>query len=280
MVVLPIMIVATAGFTVIPVTWITYTVTGHTAVKLPSTDVTVIFVNPSEIAVTTPELLTDATAGLEECHVTFLLDASEGWTVAVRVTISPAFTLAEEGFTETPVTGIEDTMTCEAAASPFVVVAVITVVPEETAVTCPEELTVATSVLPELHVTLGYEAFAGSTVAVSCCVPPGASVADAGETVTPVTGIYFWHMSIRSILAKPPVVSAVKRIVFVPATRGTEKAEVDQVDHDPVAAILRLGNTVDPFTATEAVRSVVVPLANLMVKPCVPSIRAVTVICR
>ena len=152
--------------------------------------------------------------------------------------------------------------------------------PAATAVTRPVELTVATDVLLLLQETTLLIASVGSTLTVSCCVPPGASVADAGVTVTPVTGMYFWHISIRSILAKPPVVSAVKRIVFVPATRGTEKAEVDQVDHDPVAAILRLGNTVDPFIATEAVRSVVVPLANLMVKSCVPAIRAVTVICR
>src|SRR3954468_12557763 len=60
-------------------------------------------------------------------------------------------------------------------------------VPMALAVTKPFALTVATAVLLDDHVTFLLVAFEGATVAVSCCVAPTVTVADVGETVTPVT---------------------------------------------------------------------------------------------
>lgn len=55
---------------------------------------------------------------------------------------------------------------------PSVVLAVITAVPVDLAVTTPEDDTVATPVLLELHVTDGFEVVLGETVAVNCNVFP------------------------------------------------------------------------------------------------------------
>ena len=59
------------------------TVTAHVAVWLPSSVVTVIAALPLPVAVTLPVLSTAATAVFEDVHVTFLLSASAGATVAV-----------------------------------------------------------------------------------------------------------------------------------------------------------------------------------------------------
>ena len=54
---------------------------------------------PLAMPVTTPEPFTVATAGLLEDHVTVLLDAVAGATVAARVVVEPAFTVAVVGAT-------------------------------------------------------------------------------------------------------------------------------------------------------------------------------------
>ena len=72
---------------------------------------------------------------------------------------------------------------------PSCVVTVILAVPAETAVTNPDEFTVATAVLLELHVTVLLVAFAGAIVADSCCVFPVYKLAVVGETLTEATGI-------------------------------------------------------------------------------------------
>ena len=66
-------------------------------------------------------------------------------------------------------------------------VTVIVAVPTATPVTIPAALTVATLVLLELQVTFLLEALLGDTVGVSVVVPPTASDALVGATVTPVT---------------------------------------------------------------------------------------------
>lgn len=123
--------------------------------KFPSAVVTVMFAVPSARAVTIPDELTVATLLLEVLQLTFLLEAFAGSTMAERVVVSPAFMLAEEGLTVTPVTGIEATVIWVVEVSPFVVVAVMIAVPDATAVTSPEALTVATGLFPELQVTVG-----------------------------------------------------------------------------------------------------------------------------
>jgi hypothetical protein len=72
---------------------------------------------------------------------------------------------------------------------PSVVVAVTVAVPTEMAVTNPVSLTVATPVLPELHVIALFEAFAGDTFAVNCFISPTFKLSEAGETETPDTGM-------------------------------------------------------------------------------------------
>jgi hypothetical protein len=59
---------------------------------------------PTEPPVTTPDVFTDATEVFEELHVTFLLVAFEGKTVAARVVVLPTLTLADAGLTVTLVT--------------------------------------------------------------------------------------------------------------------------------------------------------------------------------
>lgn len=72
-------------FRVTPVTGI-LTVTVHVAFLLESsTEVTVIVAVPEPLGVTTPAFETVATLELELDHVTFLLVALDGKTVAVRV---------------------------------------------------------------------------------------------------------------------------------------------------------------------------------------------------
>ena len=68
------------------------TVTSEVVVLLPSLVVTVILAVPSLTAVTTP-LFTVATLGLSLLHVTSLLVALLGFTVAVRVLVSPSISL-------------------------------------------------------------------------------------------------------------------------------------------------------------------------------------------
>jgi hypothetical protein len=75
-----------------------------------------------------------------------------------------------------------------AVLEPSVVFTVIVAEPLATAVTNPEELTVATEVLLEVQVTALLVAFVGATVAANCTVPPAEVIVElVGDTVTPVT---------------------------------------------------------------------------------------------
>jgi len=76
-----------------------------------------------------------------------------------------------------------------AVNEPSAVVTVTAAVPDATAVTRPVAFTVAIVVSLDAHVTALLEALAGTTAAVSCCVAPTATLAEAGVTVTPVTEI-------------------------------------------------------------------------------------------
>ena len=64
------------------------TVTAQVSVKLPSAVVTVMVAEPAATGVTTPAA-TVATLSSLDFQVTFLLVASAGATVAVRVPVSP-----------------------------------------------------------------------------------------------------------------------------------------------------------------------------------------------
>ncbi len=160
------------------------------AVLPPSCVVTVMVAVPAATAVTRPAVLTVATAVLLLLHVTFLLVALAGATVAVNCCVEPIFTVAVVGLTVTPVTTTGVTvMALVAVLLPSCVVTVIVAVPTATAVTKPAVLTVATEALLLLHVTFVLVALAGATVAVNWVVEPITMDADVGLTVTPVTGI-------------------------------------------------------------------------------------------
>ena len=76
------------SFTPVTLTSLLLTVTLHVAVLPPSSVVTVMVASPAFTPVTLP-LATVATASLLDFQVTFLLEASLGATVAVRVSDPP-----------------------------------------------------------------------------------------------------------------------------------------------------------------------------------------------
>ena len=104
---------------VTPVTGMTgaLTVTVHVADLLPSVVVTVIVAVPAFFAVTTPADDTVATSGLSDDQRTFLNVASDGLTVAVRVSVSPSVKLSKVLSSVTPVTPIAWTVTSQLATS-------------------------------------------------------------------------------------------------------------------------------------------------------------------
>ena len=118
---------------------------------------------------TTPSL-TVATEASEVVQVTVLSVASSGLTVAVRVTVSPAFREALVLSRVTEVTGVATTVTAQVAAlSPAL--AVMVAEPTFLAVTTPS-LTVATEASDVLQVTVLSVASSGLTVAVRVTVSP------------------------------------------------------------------------------------------------------------
>ena len=124
---------------------------------------------PADLAVTTPEVETVATDVLLEDHVTALLVASEGETVAVRVAVLPSSRLNEVLSNDTPVTETVAFLTVteqEAVLFPSCVVQVTVAEPAALAVTVPSDPTVATDVLLEVHVTPLLVALLGETVGV------------------------------------------------------------------------------------------------------------------
>lgn len=115
-------------------------------------------------------------------HVSALLDAPAGDTVAVSCTVPVGTIVAVLGATTTPVTGTSGgiyTATKHVAVKPpSPVVTVIVADPAATPVTSPDAFTVATARLEDVHATVFTVAPAGATVATSCTVAPVAKEAD------------------------------------------------------------------------------------------------------
>jgi hypothetical protein len=127
---------------------------------------------------------------LLEVHVTVLLVALVGATVAVSCDVDVTLIARVDADKVTPVTAMLATVTIHVAVlDPSCVVTVMVAVPAETPVTKPEELTVAIAGLLEVQVTALLLAFAGATVAVNCDVATAIIEAVVGVTVTPVTDI-------------------------------------------------------------------------------------------
>ena len=145
---------------------------------------------PSVMAEMRPLLLTVTTFVLLLLHVTFLLVALLGITVAVSCSVWSTGRVVEVLFNETPVTGCGITVTSQKAVLfPSVVVMEMMAVPTAIAVMRPLLLIVAMVVLLLRHVTVGLSASLGDTVGVSCSVAPTFSVVDVLFNVTPVTRI-------------------------------------------------------------------------------------------
>jgi hypothetical protein len=114
-------------------------------------------------------------------HMSVLLDAPAGDTVAVSCTVPDGTIVAAVGATTTPVTGTSGgtyTVTKHVAVNPpSPVVTVIVADPLATPVTSPDSLTVATAELEDVHATVWTVAPTGATVATSCADSPVAKEA-------------------------------------------------------------------------------------------------------
>ena len=166
------------------------TVTVQVAVLPPSVVVTVIVAVPAFFAVTTPSEDTVATVVLFDDQVTDLLEAFDGFTVAVSAWVSPSVKVSKVLSSITLVTRTIGAFTVPvqvAVLPPSVVVTVITAVPAFRAVTTPVEETDATFKLFEDQVRDGSVASDGLTVAVSVSVSPSVRVSEVLSSVTPVT---------------------------------------------------------------------------------------------
>ena len=165
---------------------------------------TVIVTLPGFIPFTTPFLSTFAILLSDELHVIVLLLAFVGNTVAFNckfvftaIVLSICFNVTEltaTGF----VLGIF-TVILQVAVFPFVVFAVIIVIPSLFASTFPIPSTVATFVFDELHVTTLLFAFVGLIVAINFVTFPFSIVKFVWFNLIPVTStvhlssIYFFH---------------------------------------------------------------------------------------
>jgi hypothetical protein len=211
----PTLMDALVGATLTPVTEtvVVLTVIADVAVNPPSAVLTVMVADPATTPVTSPLELTVAMPVLLDVHVTLLFVAFDGETVAVNWTVPPTLTEALVGATLTPVTETVVVLTVIADVAvnpPSVVLTVMVADPATTPVTNPLELTVATLVLLEVHVTLLFVAFDGATVAVNWTVPPTFMDALVGATLTPVTGTVVPPplVTTRSSKYAPPLVGS------------------------------------------------------------------------
>jgi hypothetical protein len=202
---------------------------------------------PTLTAVTSPELLTVATAVFELVHVivrpvsTFPLAS---FNTAVACVVCPAVTLVVPNDTVTDATGATVTVTIACPVTPSLV-ATIFAVPAPTAVTSPELLTLATAVFELVHVivrpvnTLPLASVSSGVASVVC---PTTRLLEPNETVTVATGA-----SITVTLAWPLTPSLVATMFALPApiavtypedeTVATAEFELVQVTVRPVRTL-------------------------------------------
>jgi hypothetical protein len=165
------------------------TLTTQVAVLLPSSVLTVMVALPTDTPVTAPFDIV-ATALLLLFHVTFLLVALEGATVAIKVSEAPSIMVVDVLFKDTPVTatGAALTVTAQVAVLfPSSVVTVIVALPADTPETMPLNDTEATVLLLLLHITFLLVALEGSIVATKVSDPPTVRLVMVLLSVTPVT---------------------------------------------------------------------------------------------
>ncbi len=169
-----------------------------------------MIVFPSFFAVTSPVSSTDAIAASLLLHVTSLLDAFSGNTVAVNRTVSPSFSFSFVLFKVIPLTLIFSssfffTVISQLALTPlpFLASAVITALPGFWAVTRPVPSTVATPATELLHSISLFVASDGLTVAVSFNVSPSVSVSLSLFSRIPLTFISLFSTVISQLVLTP-----------------------------------------------------------------------------
>ena len=201
----------------------------------PSAVVAAIVASPTATAVTLPLASTVATASLDDVHVTDLLVAFSGNTVATRVRVSVALRLAVVLFKVTDSASVLATVILQVAdlLEPSVVVAVIVASPSAIAVTLPLASTVATDVLDDVHVTDLSVVVAGATVALSVNVSVALSVADVLSNEIEVASVLATVILQVADLLEPSAVVAVivasptETAVTLPLTSTVATASFD-----------------------------------------------------
>ena len=169
-------------------TALAFTVTLQVAVFPPSSVVTVTTASPAFTAVTLPAPSTVATSVLSELHVTFLLSALSGLTVAVSVSVSPSVRVSSVLSRVTSVTPIAlaFTVTAQVPDLPSAV-AVTVAVPGLRPWTVPALSTVATLRSDDDHATALSDAASGETLADSTADSPSMISIRDGVTATDET---------------------------------------------------------------------------------------------
>jgi len=188
------------------------TVTAQVALNPLNVDAVIVAV-PGATPVTTPAVVTVATAGLLLIHVTVLLLALAGNTVAMSVSLPPTPIEVVDLFKVMPVGLINTTVTTQVADNPLKVVPVMVAVPADTPVTTPAVVTVATPGALLTQVTVLFNALAGVMVAVNVVDSLTLMVVDEGDMLIPVGTTLV--TVIDDVAVKPFTVVAV--MVAVPA---------------------------------------------------------------
>ena len=138
-----------------------------------------------------------------------------GFTVAIRVAVSPSVSSSEDlsRVTDSTATTFFLTVTVQVAVlSPAL--AVIVAVPSATAVTLPFASTVATDVLLELQVTVLFVALSGFTVAASVTDSPSVSSSEDLSSVTDSTAMTFFLTVTEQVAVLSPALAV---MVAVPS---------------------------------------------------------------
>src|SRR5882724_170908 len=252
---------------------------GITVIELvpdfPSLVAVIVTGPPAVRAVTSPFTSTVATPGLPETQVTLrpvsTLPAAS-LSVAVNCCVLPMTMVAEVGVTLTVATGTGLTVIELVPLCPSLVAVIVIGPPTPTAVTNPTASTVARAGVPDTQVTLRPVSrlpAASLSVAVNCCVLPTMMVAEAGLTVTVLTGgggsgltvielVPLWPSLVAVIVTGPPAVIAVTR-PLVASTVATAPLLDDQLT-------VRPGSTF-PFASFVTAESCAVPPTTMLVLP-------------
>ena len=151
------------------------TVTVHSAEKSPA--VAVMIALPSLTGVTMP-FATVAIVGADDVHVTSLLVASSGSTVATSAAVSPPAVISRvflSNVMPVTVTPADRTVTTHLVETPSAV-AIMSAVPSLTGVTVPSSDTVAISDAEDVHTMFLFVASSGRTFASNVAVSPPTSI--------------------------------------------------------------------------------------------------------